>query len=82
MGEEGIVETVDARNGDDVIATRLGEIGFVNGELVRVVARGPVMGDPVLIQVGFTRFALRRQEARRVRLRVTGQAAAEDAGHD
>jgi ferrous iron transport protein A len=33
---------------------------------VRLVARGPVGGEPLLVQVGFTRFALRISEARRV----------------
>jgi ferrous iron transport protein A len=33
---------------------------------VRIVARGPVGADPLLIQIGFTRFALRRSEAARV----------------
>jgi ferrous iron transport protein A len=30
------------------------------------VARGPVGADPLMIQIGFTRFALRRAEAHRV----------------
>jgi ferrous iron transport protein A len=30
------------------------------------VARGPLGADPLLVQIGFTRFALRREEARRV----------------
>jgi len=29
-------------------------------------------GDPILVQVGFTRFALRRSEADRVKLEVEG----------
>jgi ferrous iron transport protein A len=33
---------------------------------VRIVAAGPVGGDPLLVQVGFTRFALRHGEASRV----------------
>jgi len=36
---------------------------------VEVVARGPIGADPILVQIGFTRFALRRSEAARVRLR-------------
>ncbi|MDR2013893.1 MAG: FeoA domain-containing protein [Rhodanobacter sp.] len=53
---------------DDAIARRLRELGFVAGEPVRVVARGPIGGDPLLVQIGYTRFALRRGEAARVRL--------------
>ena len=50
----------------DPIARRLRELGFVRGEVVRIVARGPIGADPVLVQVGFTRFALRSAEANRV----------------
>jgi ferrous iron transport protein A len=54
----------------DPIARRLRDLGFVDGEPVRVVAIGPMGGDPVLIQIGFTRFALRRAEAARVGVRT------------
>lgn len=60
-----VVSVVDSRAGDP-IARRLRELGFVPGEAVRLTARGPVSGDPLLVQVGFTRFALRRAEAARV----------------
>jgi ferrous iron transport protein A len=50
----------------DPIAKRLRELGFVQGEAVSLVARGPVGADPLMIQIGFTRFALRRAEAHRV----------------
>lgn len=65
---EARVQAVDDRREGDVIARRLRELGFVPGELVRVLAEGPLGGDPVLVQVGFTRFALRRAEAERVRV--------------
>ena len=55
--------------GFDQIARRLRELGFVGGERVEVVATGPFGADPLLVQVGFTRFALRRSEAARVRVR-------------
>ncbi len=51
---------------DDRIARRLRELGFVDGEPVKVVAVGPVGGEPLLVQVGSTRFALRLREAARV----------------
>ncbi|TYT24979.1 ferrous iron transport protein A [Luteimonas viscosa] len=63
-----IVESVDQRDAADGIARRLRELGFVAGEAVEVVARAPFGGDPILVQVGYTRFALRRAEAARVRL--------------
>ncbi len=51
---------------DDAIARRLLDLGFVPGEQVVCVALAPWGGDPLLVQVGFTRFALRRSEAARV----------------
>jgi ferrous iron transport protein A len=53
----------------------LRELGFVAGEEVVVVAAGPLGAEPLLVQVGFTRFALRRVEAARVRLRSNGAGA-------
>lgn len=66
----GIVRSVEPLAADDAIARRLADLGFVPGETVRLIARGPVGADPLLVQVGFTRFALRRSEAERVHLEV------------
>jgi len=62
------VEAVQDLHANDAIARRLRELGFVNGEDISVVARGPLGGEPLLVQVGFTRFALRRSEAARIRI--------------
>ncbi|MGH8491844.1 MAG: FeoA family protein [Moraxellaceae bacterium] len=61
-----VVRAVEAAHAADPIARRLAELGFVPGETVRVTAFGPFGADPLLVQVGFTRFALRRSEAARV----------------
>ncbi|ELC7365104.1 MULTISPECIES: FeoA family protein [Stenotrophomonas] len=61
-----VVESVQDLHANDAIARRLRELGFVSGEEVRLVAKGPVGGEPLLVQVGFTRFALRISEAKRV----------------
>ncbi len=53
---------------NDAIARRLRELGFVNGERVEVMAAGPIAAEPLLVQIGFTRFALRRSEAARIRV--------------
>jgi len=70
MGQEGTVSSgpvaVDGRTAEQEIALRLFEIGFVDGERVRVVARGYPGGDPLAVRVGDTMFALRRFEAERV----------------
>lgn len=65
------VVQVEDRKPNDLVARRLRELGFVPGETVSLVATGPVGADPVLIQVGFTRFALRRAEAERVLVVLT-----------
>lgn len=70
-----LVEVVQDLHANDVIARRLRELGFVNGEEVRLVARGPVGGEPLLVQVGFTRFALRRSEATRIQIHSIGGGA-------
>lgn len=72
-GASAVVREVEEAHAADPIARRLRELGFVNGEPVRVVACGPLGGDPLLVQIGFTRFALRRSEAARVRL-INGNA--------
>jgi ferrous iron transport protein A len=69
-----MVQDVQDAHPADPIAQRLRELGFVSGEPVRIVARGPIGGDPLLVQIGSTRFALRRAEAARVT--VSQEAAA------
>ncbi len=63
-----VIDTVRDTSSDDVIARRLRDLGFVAGELVRIVAVSPFGGDPIVVQIGFTRFALRHAEAARVHL--------------
>jgi ferrous iron transport protein A len=72
------VDSVEDHAPNDAIARRLRELGFVHGERVEVMAAGPVSAEPLLVQVGFTRFALRRSEAARVR--VMPDAIADVAG--
>jgi ferrous iron transport protein A len=64
----------------DAIARRLRVLGFVDGEPVRIVGAAPLGGDPLLVQVGFTRFALRRSEAARVKIRAHGPKPEPGAG--
>lgn len=65
-GRQAVVVGVSKASADDAIAHRLLDLGFVPGERVTCVALAPWGGDPLLVQVGFTRFALRRSEAARV----------------
>lgn len=66
---EALVARVEGVRHDDPIAIRLRDLGFVPGEAVRIVAKGPIGADPLVVQIGFTRFALRRAEAARVFVR-------------
>ena len=70
QGQAATVRTVEDVSAGDVIARRLRDLGFVAGEPVRVVAQGPIGAEPLLVQVGYTRFALRRTEAARIRVEV------------
>ncbi|GAB3105834.1 FeoA family protein [Cupriavidus yeoncheonensis] len=65
-----VVQTVDDATPGDPVARRLRELGFVPGEVVQVIAFGPFGMDPLVAQVGFTRFALRRSEAARIGVEI------------
>ena len=66
-----IVDKVEDNSENDTLARRLRELGFVAGEPVEIVAVGPFGAEPLLVQVGYTRFALRRSEAARVHLKAS-----------
>ena len=50
------------------LTRRLADLGFLPGERVQVLARGPLGGEPVAVRVGTATFALRRQEADCIRI--------------
>ena len=49
---------------DAALLRRLAEIGFVEGEPVQLLRRGPGGREPLAVQIGDTLFALRAVEAR------------------
>lgn len=51
---------------NDAVAKRLSDLGFAAGRRVEVLRAGPFGGDPLLVRIGDTRFALRRAEAARI----------------
>ncbi len=67
-GSSAQVLSVQSRGADDAIAQRLLDLGFVLGERVKCISLAPFGGDPILVQIGFTRFALRKVEAARVQI--------------
>ena len=48
---------------DSGVVTRLAELGFLPGERVTVLRRGPGGREPIAVQIGETVFALRGVEA-------------------
>ena len=69
LGERAIVAAVKAPGGAPERARLLEEIGFLPGEQVAVLARAALGGDPLVVRVGQSTFALRRAEAACVELR-------------
>jgi ferrous iron transport protein A len=53
----------DRAGADAALLRRLAEIGFVAGEPVHLLRRGPGGREPLAVQVGDTLFALRSIEA-------------------
>ncbi len=56
-------------------ASWLAEIGFLPGEAVQVIARGAPGGDPLVVRIGDSTFALRRAEAACVQVLPAGEGA-------
>ncbi len=74
-GDRATVKAVQrgAPQADDALLRRLAEIGFVAGEPVRLLRRGPGGREPLAVQVGETMFALRAVEARCVEVDFEGR---------
>ncbi|HEY9238171.1 MAG TPA: FeoA family protein [Burkholderiaceae bacterium] len=60
---------------DAVSLRRLAEIGFIPGEPVQLLRRGPGGREPLAVQVGDTLFGLRLLEAQCIEVSVGPQAA-------
>ena len=64
-GQRGVIARVQAIGDlvDAATVQRLSELGFLPGEPVRLLQRGPGGREPIAVQVGDTLFALRFVEA-------------------
>ena len=68
IGQRCIVRDVTSPTAAPEWARWLDEIGFIAGEQVMLMARGALGGDPLVVRVGTSTFALRRAEAACVRV--------------
>lgn len=71
----GVVTEVDMRAEYADVSRRLMELGFINGESVRVIAKGFFANGPMAVRVGGTTFALRRFEAALISVSPTVSAS-------
>jgi ferrous iron transport protein A len=64
-GAHATVARVVAANGemDEATLRRLGELGFIPGEPVQLLRRGPGGREPLAVLIGDTMFGLRLLEA-------------------
>ena len=70
-GAHATVLGIDATSPDldPAMLRRLGELGFIAGEPLQVLRRGPGGREPLVVRVGDSLFALRLPEARCVQVR-------------
>ena len=71
-----LIEPADSKS-DLGVVRRLAELGFLPGEQVTVLRRGPGGREPIAVQIGETVFALRSLEASCIE--VAPQTVAEPA---
>jgi ferrous iron transport protein A len=72
----GVARDPSAGPEGESLCRRLEVLGFVPGEPVRVVAQGPFGHEPLLIEIGSTRFALRHREASCVQVALAADGGA------
>lgn len=75
--QDQTVKIIDLKKGEqyqdknDPVMERLELLGFRVGETLQVLAKGLFGGDPVLVQIETSRFALRKNEAERIFVEIT-----------
>ena len=75
QGDAGVVSGLadataldDDKAGSSALLARLRDLGFIAGARCEVMARMWLGGDPMVVRVGGSTFALRRAEAAAVRV--------------
>ena len=72
-GAHAVVQALHCAQGPEqaALVRRLGELGFIPGEPVQMLRRGPGGREPLAVQIGDTQFALRLLEAQCVEVEVS-----------
>lgn len=70
-GQKGTIYRLNPPQGDLSLATRLLEMGFVEGSSVEVLHEAPLSKDPIAIRVRGSMIAMRRQEANAIEVILT-----------
>jgi ferrous iron transport protein A len=70
----------DDRSGSGALVARLRDLGFIPGARCEVMARMWLGGDPLVVRIGGSTFALRRAEAAAVRVTRVAAEPAERIG--
>ncbi|WP_230404582.1 MULTISPECIES: FeoA family protein [Undibacterium] len=63
IGERFVVRSILANGGAPEWQQQLEDIGFIVGEPVTLMAKGAFGGDPLVVRIGLSTFALRKAEA-------------------
>ncbi len=72
-GQSGIIDQII---GEDALASRLMEMGLLDGEPIEVIGRAP-MGDPTEYALRGYRISLRRNESDRVEVSLSSPSASQ-----
>ena len=75
----GLAEVAGFDDGDGrgaILLARLRDLGFVSGARCEIIARMWPAGDPLVVRIGGSTFALRRAEAAAVRVTRVGEQPA------
>lgn len=73
VGSEGRVFSVTQKSGFEecMIIKRFMRMGFLRGELVKIIQKAPLFQTPILVEVRGSRIALSADEARLVQIEVS-----------
>lgn len=66
--QRGVLARIDAIDADDALTRKLLEMGFLEGSELRILHTGPIRRDPIAIELNDRCIALRRRDARHIRV--------------